>query len=100
MCVQIPRRSAPLERAGRRQTAQSRVASEGLAGAGQLTVMDLTPETVSEAVGRFSDLRGHGTLSNVLAFGRALKELGVKVSLSQIIDAARSLDLVDIGLKS
>ena len=62
--------------------------------------MDLTPETVSEAVGRFSDLRGHGTLSNVLAFGRALKELGVKVSLSQIIDATRSLDLVDIGVKS
>src|ERR1700751_4841199 len=59
--------------------------------------MDITPEVVAEAVNSFSSLRGHGTLSNVLAFGRALKQLGVKVSLSQVIDAARSLDLVDIG---
>jgi len=59
--------------------------------------MDITPEAVAEAVNSFSSLRGHGTLSNVLAFGRALKQLGIKVSLSQVIDAARSLDLVDIG---
>jgi len=58
--------------------------------------MDITPEAVAEAVNSFSSLRGHGTLSNVLAFGRALKQLGIKVSLSQVIDAARSLDLVDI----
>ena len=32
-----------------------------------------------------------------MAFGRALKHLGVKVSLSQLLDAARSADLVDIA---
>src|ERR1044071_9690082 len=62
--------------------------------------MEVTPDSVATAVNNVATIRGHGTLSNVLAFGRALKELGVKVSLSQIIDAARSLDLVDIGLKS
>lgn len=62
--------------------------------------MEVTPDSVSTAVNNVALIRGHGTLSNVLAFGRALKELGVKVSLSQIIDASRSLDLVDIAQKS
>jgi uncharacterized protein with von Willebrand factor type A (vWA) domain len=62
--------------------------------------MDITAEAVAAAVNSFSALRGHGTLSNVLAFARALKELGVKVSLSQVIDASRSLDLVDIAEKA
>ena len=35
-----------------------------------------------------------------MAFARALKELGVKVSLSQVLDASRSADLVDIGEKA
>jgi uncharacterized protein len=59
--------------------------------------MDVTPEDVATAVGSFSSVRGQGTLPNLLAFGRALKQLGVKVSLSQVIDASRSLELVDIG---
>src|SRR6266436_5778420 len=59
--------------------------------------MEITPEAVAAAVGHFSSVRGQGTLPNLLAFGRALKQLGVKVSLSQIIDASRSLELVDIG---
>src|SRR4029077_17667148 len=59
--------------------------------------MDVTPEVVATAVGSFSSVRGQGTLPNLLAFGRALKQLGVKVSLSQVIDASRSLELVDIG---
>jgi uncharacterized protein with von Willebrand factor type A (vWA) domain len=35
-----------------------------------------------------------------MAFARALKQLGVKVSLSQVLDASRSADLVDIAEKS
>src|SRR5437870_1314867 len=62
--------------------------------------MDITAEAVAAAVNSFSSLRGQGTLSNVLAFARALKELGVKVSLSQVIDASRSLEVVDIAEKT
>ena len=62
--------------------------------------MDVTAEDVAAAVSSFSSVRGQGTLPNVLAFGRALKQLGVKVSLSQVIDASRSLELVDIGERS
>jgi uncharacterized protein len=36
----------------------------------------------------------------LMAFARALKQLGVKVSLSQVLDASRSADLVDIAEKS
>jgi hypothetical protein len=39
--------------------------------------MEITPEAVAAAVGNFSSVRGQGTLPNLLAFGRALKELGV-----------------------
>src|SRR5499427_3567275 len=59
--------------------------------------MDVTPEDITTAISSFSSVRGQGTLPNLLAFGRALKQLGVKVSLSQVIDASRSLELVDIG---
>jgi uncharacterized protein with von Willebrand factor type A (vWA) domain len=61
--------------------------------------MDVTPETVAAAVGAYSSVRGHGTLPNMMAFARALKQLGVKVSLSQVIDAGRSTELVDIAAK-
>jgi uncharacterized protein with von Willebrand factor type A (vWA) domain len=59
--------------------------------------MEITPEAVAAAVGQFSSVRGQGTLPNLLAFGRALKQLGVKVSLSQVIDASRSVEFVDIA---
>jgi len=59
--------------------------------------MELTPEAVAAAVGNFSSVRGQGTLPNLLAFGRALKQLGVKVSLSQVIDASRSVEFVDMA---
>ena len=59
--------------------------------------MDITPETVAEAVNKVASARGKGTLPNIMAFGRALKQLGVKVSLSQVLDASRSADLVDIA---
>ncbi len=61
--------------------------------------MDVTPETVAAAVGAYSSIRGHGTLPNMMAFARALKQLGVKVSLSQVIDAGRSTELVEIAAK-
>ncbi|MCE3241023.1 MAG: domain containing CoxE-like protein [Deltaproteobacteria bacterium] len=61
--------------------------------------MEITPEIVAAAVNNFAGVRGHGTVANLLAFGRALKQLGVKVSLSQVIDTSRSLNLVDIGEK-
>jgi uncharacterized protein with von Willebrand factor type A (vWA) domain len=59
--------------------------------------MDITPETVAAAVNKVSSARGKGTLPNMMAFGRALKQLGVKVGLSQVLDASRSADLVDIA---
>jgi uncharacterized protein len=61
--------------------------------------MEITPESVAAAVKNFSGVRGHGTLANLLAFGRALKQLGVKISLSQVIDTSRSINLVDIAEK-
>jgi uncharacterized protein with von Willebrand factor type A (vWA) domain len=62
--------------------------------------MDITPETVAAAVNSVAKARGKGTLPNMMAFGRALKQLGVKVGLSQVLDASRSADLVDIGERS
>jgi uncharacterized protein len=59
--------------------------------------MEITPEAVAAAVGNFSSVRGQGTLANLLAFGRALKELGVKVSLSQVIDVSRAVEFVDLA---
>jgi Protein containing von Willebrand factor type A (vWA) domain len=61
--------------------------------------MEVTPEAVVAAVGNFSSVRGQGTLPNLLAFGRALKELGVKVSLSQVIDVSRAVEFVDLADK-
>lgn len=62
--------------------------------------MDITPETVAAAVNGVAAARGKGTLPNMMAFARALKQLGVKISLSQVLDASRSADLVDIGEKA
>jgi hypothetical protein len=61
--------------------------------------MEITQETVAAAVNSVASARGRGTLPNMMAFARALKQLGVKVSLSQVIDAARSADLVDVAEK-
>ena len=62
--------------------------------------MEVTQELVAAAVNSVASARGKGTLPNLMAFARALKQLGVKVSLSQVIDASRSADLVDIAEKS
>jgi hypothetical protein len=61
--------------------------------------MEITPEAVAAAMSNFSTVRGQGTLPNLLAFGRALKQLGVKISLSQVIDAARAVEFVDLADK-
>ena len=62
--------------------------------------MDVTPETVAGAVSRVASARGKGTLPNVMAFARALKQLGIKVGLSQVLDASRSVEFVDIGARA
>jgi uncharacterized protein with von Willebrand factor type A (vWA) domain len=59
--------------------------------------MEISPQTVAAAVDHYASVRGHGTLPNLLAFGRVLKQLGIKVSLSQVMDAARSAKLVNIA---
>jgi uncharacterized protein len=61
--------------------------------------MEITPETVASAVANVSSVRGQGTLPNLLAFGRALKQLGVKVSLSQVMDVSRAVEFVDLADK-
>jgi uncharacterized protein with von Willebrand factor type A (vWA) domain len=62
--------------------------------------MEVTPETVAAAVTSFRSVRGQGTLPNLMAFARALKQLGMKVGLSQVLDASRSLKFVDVANKA
>ena len=61
--------------------------------------MEITPETVAAAANSVASSRGKGTLPHLMAFARALKQLGVKVSLSQVLDVSRSVDLVDLAEK-
>jgi uncharacterized protein with von Willebrand factor type A (vWA) domain len=62
--------------------------------------VQIPDQAISQAVDCFSAIRGQGILANLLAFGRVLKQVGVKVSLSQVIDASRSLEFVDITRKA
>ena len=59
--------------------------------------MEISDETIGRAVERLAPVRGQGTVANVLAFGRVLKELGIKIGLSQAMDASRALAFVDIA---
>jgi hypothetical protein len=59
----------------------------------------VSDQAIAEAVEHFSGLRGQGTLTNLMAFGRVLKGLGFRISLSQVIDASRSLSWVDMANK-
>ena len=52
---------------------------------------------IRDAIHRFEYLRGQGTLINLVAFGRVLKEAGIQTSLGRMIDAARALEFVNIG---
>jgi uncharacterized protein with von Willebrand factor type A (vWA) domain len=62
--------------------------------------MEISAALIRETVGRFAALGGQGTVPNVLAFSRVLKELGIKIGLSQAIDANRALEYVDVGRRS
>lgn len=62
--------------------------------------MEISDEAIVKAVDRYSAVRGRGTLANLLAFGRVLKEAGIKVTLSQVMDASRSLEFVDISRRA
>ena len=62
--------------------------------------MEVSDDAILEAVNRLSAVRGQGTVPNLLAFGRALKEVGLKVGLNQVMDASRSLEFVDIGTRA
>ena len=62
--------------------------------------MEVTSETIAAAVNRVAGARGQGTLPNLMAFARALKQLGVKVSLSQVLDASRAVEHVDLAEKT
>jgi uncharacterized protein with von Willebrand factor type A (vWA) domain len=62
--------------------------------------MEITREAVTEAVNTFASVRGHGTVQNIIAFARVLKQLGVTVSLSQVLDASRSMAFVNIAERS
>jgi uncharacterized protein with von Willebrand factor type A (vWA) domain len=61
--------------------------------------MQVSDDTILDAMKAFSAIRGRGTLPNLLAFARVLKTAGLKVSLSQIMDASRSLEFVNIGCR-
>ncbi len=61
--------------------------------------MEISDQLILDTVNRLA-ARGQGTVANVLAFGRVLKELGIKVGLSQAIDASRALEYVDVGRRA
>ncbi len=54
-------------------------------------------QEISQAIEQYASLRSKGLMTNLLAFGRVLKTLGFTVSLSQVMDASRSLEFVDIA---
>ena len=62
--------------------------------------MEVTSETIAAAVNSVAGARGQGTLPNLMAFARALKQLGVKVSLSQVLDTSRAVEHVDLAEKT
>ena len=62
--------------------------------------MEISDDQILETVNRFASLSGRGMAPNVLAFGRVLKELGIKIGLSQAMDASRGLEHVDVGRRA
>jgi len=62
--------------------------------------MEVSAETVAAAINNVASARGRGTLPNLMAFARALKQLGVKVSLSQVLDTSRAAEHVDLAEKA
>ena len=62
--------------------------------------MEVSDDIIAGAVARYAAMRGRGTLANLLAFARILKQLGMKVGLSQVLDASRSLEFVNLASKA
>jgi uncharacterized protein with von Willebrand factor type A (vWA) domain len=62
--------------------------------------MQFSDDVILRAMNRFSAVRERGTLPNLLAFARVLKIAGLKVSLSQVLDASHSLEFMDISRKA
>ena len=62
--------------------------------------MEVSDDIIAGAVARYAAMRGRGTLANLLAFARILKQLGIKVGLSQVLDASRSLEFVNLASKA
>jgi uncharacterized protein with von Willebrand factor type A (vWA) domain len=59
--------------------------------------MEISDELILKTIDGFAALSGQGTVANVIAFSRVLKELGIRIGLSQVMDTTRAVDLVDIG---
>jgi uncharacterized protein with von Willebrand factor type A (vWA) domain len=57
----------------------------------------ISDQVILQAIDEFASVRERGMLPNLLAFGRVLKGAGLKISLSQMIDASRCLEHVDIA---
>lgn len=61
--------------------------------------MDITDQLIATTVQKFAPPGGRGTVVNILAFSRVLKELGVTIGLNQVIDSNRALHHVDLGCR-
>lgn len=59
--------------------------------------MEITDQLIATTVQKFAPPGGRGTVVNILAFSRVLKELGVMIGLNQVIDSNRALHHVDLG---
>ncbi|HWP56584.1 MAG TPA: VWA domain-containing protein [Candidatus Acidoferrales bacterium] len=57
----------------------------------------VSDEVLQRAIEDFAPLRGRGLIVNLLAFSRVLKAAGLKIGLSQVIDAGRCLAHTEIG---
>jgi len=60
----------------------------------------LSDQDILHAIEAYAPLHDRGTLVNVLAFARVLKDLGLKVGLSRVLDASRCLEHVDVSRRA
>jgi hypothetical protein len=54
---------------------------------------------VWELINRYREYRQKGLVWNILLFGRILKELGLQITVSRLLDAVKSLALIDLRKK-
>lgn len=62
-------------------------------------MMEIQEERIWESIDRYKDYRQKGLIWNTILFGRVLKELGINVTLATILDAIKSLSLINIREK-